>query len=53
MGAWAERRGFATTIVEWLFDAAFRRNDIEPAITLCGLDNALGGARLIGSGFRS
>ena len=22
MGAWAERRGFATTIVEWLFDAA-------------------------------
>ena len=51
MAAWAERRGFATTIHERLFDASFRRQESEPAVALCGLDNALGRRALDGSGF--
>jgi hypothetical protein len=39
---WAEQRGFATVIHERRFAHDFRRNDEEPAIALCGLDNALG-----------
>lgn len=42
MAAWAERRGFTTAIHERLFDASFRRQDDEPAVALCGLDNGTG-----------
>jgi len=42
MAAWAERRGFGTVIYERLFDASFKRQESEPAVALCGLDNALG-----------
>ena len=42
MAAWAEKRGFATALHERLFDAYFRRQDGEPTVALCGLDNALG-----------
>lgn len=42
MAAWAERRGFSTVIHERLFDASFRRQDDEPAVALCGLDNGAG-----------
>jgi len=42
MAAWAERRGFSTVVQERLFDASFRRQDDEPAVALCGLDNGVG-----------
>jgi hypothetical protein len=52
MAAWAERRGFATSILERLFDASLTRTEDEPAIALCGLDNALGRRALDRVGFR-
>lgn len=51
MAAWAERRGFATAILERLFDAQFRRQSDEPAVALCGLDNAIGRRALDQVGF--
>jgi hypothetical protein len=51
MAAWAERRGFTTAIVERLFDDSQRRQSQEPAVALCGLDNALGRRALDVSGF--
>lgn len=51
MAAWAERRGFATTITERLFDKDTRRQQHEPAIVLCGLDNAAGRRQLDHAGF--
>lgn len=42
MAAWAERRGFGTSIHERFFDASFRRQESEPTVALCGLDNAAG-----------
>jgi hypothetical protein len=51
MASWAERRGFSTTIQERLFDASFRRQESDPAVALCGLDNALGRRALDGAGF--
>jgi hypothetical protein len=39
---WAERRGFETAITERLFDETCHRHRDEPAIALCGLDNAVG-----------
>jgi hypothetical protein len=51
MAAWAERRGFATAIHERLFDDAFRRQETEPVVALCGLDNALGRRALDQVGF--
>ena len=51
MAAWAERRGFCTTITERLFDAHTRRQPHEPAIALCGLDNAAGRRTLDLAGF--
>lgn len=51
MAAWAERRGFATAIQERLFDDTFRRQETEPAVALCGLDNALGRRALDRTGF--
>lgn len=51
MAAWAERRGFGASIHERLFDGGFRRQGREPAIALCGLDNALGRRPLDRVGF--
>lgn len=51
MAAWAERRGFRTTIYERTFDASFRRRPSEPAIAFCGIDNALGRQALDDAGF--
>ena len=39
LAAWAERRGFTTSIHERLFDASFTRQESEPGVSLCGLDN--------------
>lgn len=51
MAAWAERRGFRATIQERLFAADFKRQAQEPAIALCGLDNAVGRRALDQVGF--
>ncbi len=51
MAAWAEARGFSASIVERLFAADFRRQADEPAMALCGLDNALGRQALDQVGF--
>lgn len=51
MAAWAERRGFSTVIHERLFDASFRRQEDEPAVALCGLDNGAGRQALDQVGF--
>jgi hypothetical protein len=51
MAAWGELRGFATAILERPFDASLRRTEDEPAIALCGLDNALGRRALDQVGF--
>ena len=49
--AWAECRGFKTTITERLFDETCCRHRSEPAIALCGLDNAVGRRALDQVGF--
>ncbi len=51
MAAWAERRGFATSLQERVFDADFTRQAEEPAVALCGLDNAAGRRALDQVGF--
>ena len=51
MAAWAARRGFATSIYERPFDASFRRQESEPRVALCGLDNAAGRRALDQVGF--
>lgn len=51
MATWAERRGFATALQERRFDDDFHRQDDEPAIALCGLDNVLGRHALDQVGF--
>jgi hypothetical protein len=51
MAQWAEQRGFVTAITERLFDPTFRRAETDPAIALCGLDNALGRLALGDAGF--
>ncbi|MCF2523212.1 hypothetical protein [Bradyrhizobium sp. G127] len=51
MAAWAERRGFITSIQERLFDASFSRQRGEPTAALCGLDNSLGRQALDQVGF--
>jgi hypothetical protein len=51
MAEWAERRGFTTAIHERLFDSSYRRQATEPAVALCGLDNALGRQALDHAGF--
>jgi hypothetical protein len=51
MAAWAERRGFRASIQERLFAADFKRQPQEPAIALCGLDNAVGRRALDQVGF--
>ena len=42
MAAWAERRGFVTSLQERIFAADFTRQADEPAVALCGLDNGAG-----------
>lgn len=49
--AWAERRGFETTITERFFDDTCRRHHHEPPIALCGLDNAVSRRALDQVGF--
>lgn len=51
MAAWAQRRGFATSIQERLFAADFKRQGDEPAVALCGLDNGAGRRALDQVGF--
>jgi hypothetical protein len=51
MAEWAERRGFVTDITERLFDNSFKRAETDPAIALCGLDNAVGRLALDSAGF--
>lgn len=41
MAAWAEARGFKTSIIERDFDAGFRVGAREPSVALIGVDNAL------------
>ena len=51
MAAWAERRGFATSLQERMFAADFTRQTEEPAVALCGLDNGAGRRALDQVGF--
>ena len=51
MANWAERRGFRTNIQERMFSGDFKRQDCEPAVALCGLDNATGRRALDQVGF--
>lgn len=51
MATWAEHRGFSTTITERPFDTNVKRLSDEPAIALCGLDNAAGRRALDRAGF--
>jgi hypothetical protein len=51
MAAWAERRGFSTSIQERMFAADFKRQADEPAVALCGLDNVAGRRALDQVGF--
>ena len=51
VAAWAERRGFTTSIHERLFDANFSRQGAEPGVALCGLDNPDGRRALDQVGF--
>ncbi len=52
MATWAEARGFTTILNERRFDDSFTRAESEPAIALCGLDNALGRRALDQVGFK-
>jgi len=51
LAAWAERRGFQTTIIERPFGANFRISSAEPQVALCGVDNALARSSLEDVGF--
>jgi hypothetical protein len=51
MAAWSESIGFQTRIIERRFDASCIRQDDEPMIGLCGIDNALGRQALDRVGF--
>lgn len=51
MSAWAEHRGFSTSICERTFAADFKRQGDEPAVALCGLDNGAGRRALDQVGF--
>jgi hypothetical protein len=51
MAAWAETRGFRTSVVERVFTADFRVGELEPAVALIGVDNALARQSLEDVGF--
>lgn len=48
---WAENRGYSVSLMERYFADDFTRQPMEPAIALCGLDNALGRRALDKVGF--
>ena len=48
---WAETRGNSVSLIERYFADDFTRQPLEPAIALCGLDNALGRRALDKVGF--
>ena len=52
MAEWAEERGFLTTLIERRFAANFSVDSTEPALALCGVDNAQARAVLEKVGFR-
>lgn len=49
--AWAEERGFRTRLVERRFGSHIRVDDEDPAVALCGVDNALARSALEDAGF--
>ena len=51
MAAWLEKRGFETRIVESPFGPWTGRTTSEPAVALCGVDNAQARAALEDAGF--
>jgi hypothetical protein len=51
MAAWLERRGFVTALEERRFGEWSRRAPYEPAVALCGVDNALARRYLEKAGF--
>jgi len=51
MAAWLESRGFRTALEERYFGESTRRQQNEPQVALCGLDNALGRTWLEEAGF--
>jgi hypothetical protein len=51
MAAWAETFGCKTAVIERRFGIWTKRLDDEPAIALCGFDNALARAALEDAGF--
>ena len=51
MAAWAERRGFESAIVERGFNEKLRVSDDDPAVALCGVDNALARSAVEDVGF--
>ena len=51
MAIWAEGRGFKTAVVERRFAANFRVGSDEPAVALCGVDNAYARSALEDVGF--
>ena len=48
---WAQDRGYSVSLMERYFADDFTRQPTEPAIALCGLDNALGRRALDKAGF--
>ena len=48
---WAEKRGFRTAIIERRFASDFRVGADDPAVALCGVDNALARSALEDAGF--
>ena len=51
MASWVELMGWKTALIERRFDSATRRVEDEPAVALCGFDNALARAALEDAGF--
>ncbi|MGE3637363.1 MAG: hypothetical protein AB7G28_02310 [Pirellulales bacterium] len=48
---WLERRGYSTLLCERLFDHRSRRANGEPAVAVCGVDNALARHSIEAAGF--
>jgi len=48
---WCERRGFTTALHERFFDGAFRRQEEESTVALCGFDNPAARRALDFAGF--
>lgn len=52
MAAWSAHRGFSAVVIERRFDTSLMRQEGEPAVALCGIDNALGRRALDQVGFK-